>query len=51
MGLVMVLYIANMVSLCLSHLVEERTLKIVSVLDALSSVLSTCLLYVSLGRG
>ena len=49
MGLVMALYIASMVSLCLPHLVEERTLRMVSVLDALSSVLSMCLLYVSLG--
>ena len=43
MGLVMALYI---VSLCLPHLVDERTLSIGSVLDA---VLTMCLLYVSLG--
>ena len=31
------------------HLVDERTLIIYSVLDALNAVLSMCLLYVSLG--
>lgn len=49
MGRVMALYVASNVSLCLPHLVDERTLSMGSVLDALSVVLSMCLLYVSLG--
>ena len=49
MSLVMALYIASIVSLCLSHLAEEKTLRMGSVLDDLSAVLSMCLLYVSLG--
>ena len=44
MGLVMALYVESIVSLCLPNLVEERTLNIDSVLDALDAVL-----YVSLG--
>ena len=50
-GLVMALNVGSIVSLCLPHLVDERTLR--SVLDALDAVLSTvwmlwmqyCLLY------
>ena len=49
MGLVMALYVQSIVSLCLPHLVDERTLRMGSVLDALDAVLSMCLLYVSLG--
>ena len=45
-GLVMALYVASMVSLCLPHLVEVRTL---SMLIALVASRSMCLLYVSLG--
>ena len=45
MGLVMALYVESTVSLCLPHLVDERTLR----MDALDAVLSMCLLYVSLG--
>ena len=31
------------------HLVDERTLRMVSALDALDAVMSMCLLYVSVG--
>ena len=48
MGLVMALYVESIVSLCLSHLVDQRTLSMGSVLDALDTVLSICLFYVSL---
>ena len=48
-GLVMALYVESIVSLCLPHLVDGRTLSIGSVLDVLNAVLSMCLLYMSLG--
>lgn len=48
-GLDIALYVASMVSLCLPHLVEERTLRMESVLDALFAVLSMWVLYVSFG--
>ena len=48
-GLVMALYVASMVSLCLPHLVEVRTLSMLIVLRALVAARSMCLLYVSLG--
>ena len=43
-GLVMALYVASMVSLCLSHLVEVRTLSMLIVLRALVAARSMCLL-------
>ena len=43
-GLVIALYVASMVSLCLSHFVEVRTLSMLIVLRALVSVRSMCLL-------
>ena len=49
MGLVMALYVQSIVFLCLPHLVDERTLRMESVFDALDAVWSMCLLYVSLG--
>ena len=49
MCLAMTLYVESIFSLCLSHLVDERTLSMGSVLDALDAVLSMCLFYVSLG--
>ena len=49
MGLVMGLYVQNIVSLCLPHFVDEKTLRMGSVLDALDAVLYMCLLYMSLG--
>ena len=49
LGLVMTLYVESIVSLRLPHLVDERTLSMGSVLNALDAVLSMCLLYVSLG--
>ena len=48
-GLVMALYVQSIVSLCLPHLVDEKTLRMGSALDALDAVLSMCLLYVGLG--
>ena len=48
-GLVMVLYVASMVSLCLPHFVESRTLSVLIVLRALVAAKSMCLLLVSLG--
>ena len=48
-GLVMALYVASMVSLCLPHLVEVRTLSTLIVLRALVAARSMCLLQVSLG--
>ena len=45
MSLVMALYVHSIVSLCLPHLVDQRTLRMGSVLDALDAVLSMCLLY------
>ena len=48
-GLVMALYVASMVSLCLPHLVEVRTLSMLIVLRALVAARFMCLLYVSLG--
>ena len=45
----MALHVESIVSLYLLHLIDERTLSIGSVLDALDAVLSICLLYVSLG--
>ena len=47
-GLVMALYVASMVSLCLSHFVEVRTLSMLIVLCALVAARCMCLLYVSL---
>ena len=47
-GLVTALYVKNNVSLCLPHLVEERTLCIIIILNALAIRLSLCLLYVNL---
>ena len=41
-GLVMALYVASIVSLFLPHLVEERTLSICRVFDALDAMLSMC---------
>ena len=49
MGLVMALYVDSIVSLCFPHLVNESTLSMGSVLDAMDAVLSMSLLYVSLG--
>ena len=43
-GLVTVLYVESNVSLCLLHLVEQMTLGIGIVSDALAVVLSMCLL-------
>ena len=43
-GLVMALYVASMVSLCLPHLVEVRTLSMLIVLRALVAARSMCLL-------
>ena len=43
-GLVMALYVASMVSLCLPHLVEVMTLSMLIVLRALVAVRSMCLL-------
>ena len=48
MGLDMVLYVQSIVSLCMHHLVDKKTLRMGSVLDALDAVLFMCLLYVSL---
>ena len=44
MGLVMALYVASMVSLCLPHLVEVRTFSMLIVLRALVATRSMCLL-------
>ena len=43
-GLVMALYVASMVYLCLPHLVEVRTLSMLIVLRALVAARSMCLL-------
>ena len=43
-GLVMALYVASMVSLCLPHLVEVRTFSMLIVLRALVAARSMCLL-------
>ena len=43
-GLVMALYVASMVSLCLLHLVEVRTLSMLIVLRVLVASRSMCLL-------
>ena len=43
-GLVMALYVASMVSLCLRHLVEVRALSMLIVLHALVAARSICLL-------
>ena len=43
-GLVMVLYVASMISLCFPHLVEVRTLSMLIVLRALFAARSMCLL-------
>ena len=48
-GLVMALYVASMVSLCLPHLVEVRTLSMLIVLRALVAARSICQLKVSMG--
>ena len=40
----MALYVASMVSLCLPHLVEVRTLSMLIVLGALVAARSMCLL-------
>ena len=42
-GLVMALYVASMVSLCLPHLVEVSTLSMLIVLRALVAARSMCL--------
>ena len=42
-GLVMALYVASMVSLCLPHFVEVRTLSMLIVLRALVAARSICL--------
>ena len=49
MGLVMALYVQSIVSLCLPHLVDERTLRMGSVLDALDAVLSMCFVVCEFG--
>ena len=43
-GLVMALYVASMVSLCLPHFVMVRTLSMLMVLRALEAAKSMCLL-------
>ena len=43
-GLVMTLYVTSMVSLCLPHFVEVRTLSMLIVLRALVAAKSMCLL-------
>ena len=48
-GLVMALYVASRVSLCLYHLVEVSTLSMLIVLRALVASMSMCLPSVSLG--
>ena len=50
MGLVMTLYMASIVSFCITHVVDVRTLSICIVLRAFVVVTSMCLLYVSLGQ-
>ena len=50
-GVVMALYVASMVSLCLPHLVEMRTFSMLIALRALVAARSMRLLYVSLGSG
>ena len=50
MGLVMVLYVASIVSFCFPHVVDVSALSICIVLRAFVVVISMCLLYVSLGR-
>ena len=44
-GLVMALYVASMVSLCLPHFVEVRTLSMLIVLHVLVAAKSMCLMY------
>ena len=43
-GLVMALYVVSMVSLCLPHFVEVRTLSMLIILRALAAAKSMCLL-------
>ena len=45
-GLAMALYVVSMVSLCLPHFVEVRTLSMFIVLCALVAAMSMCLLLV-----
>ena len=47
--LVLALYFASMVSLCLPHFVEVGTLSMLIILRALVAAKSMCLLYVSFG--
>ena len=49
MGVVMVLYVAMIVSFCVPHVVDVSALSICIVLCAFVVVVSMCLLYVSLG--
>ena len=46
-GFVASLYVESNVILCVPHLVEERTLSVGIVLDAVSAVLSMCLINIS----
>ena len=48
MGLVMVLYVARIVSFCFPHVVDVSALSICIVLRAFVFVICMCLLYVSL---
>ena len=48
-GLVMALYVASMVSLCLPHLVEVRTLSMLIVLRALVAARFMCSVVLSIG--
>ena len=43
MGRAIALYLASIVSLCLPHLVDERTLRIGTVLNAFVAVFSMCI--------
>ena len=47
MGLIMVLYVASIVSFCLPYVVDVSALRICIALRAFIVVLSICLLYVS----
>ena len=49
MGLVMVMYVARIVSFCFPNVVDVSALSICIVLRAFVVVISMCLLYVSLG--
>ena len=49
-GIVMALYVARIVSLCFSHVVDVSALSICMALCAFVVVISRCLLYASLGR-